>query len=52
MREALSGRSLFSVNQTTSFFVAPGVGSGAYSAKLLKGTRHRFSGFSQPRQCG
>jgi hypothetical protein len=26
--------------------------SGAYSAKLLNGTRHRFSGFSQPRQCG
>ena len=24
----------------------------AYSAKLLNGTRHRFSGFSQPRQCG
>jgi len=27
-------------------------GSGAYSAKLLAGTRQRFSGFSQPRQCG
>ncbi len=25
---------------------------GAYSAKLFTGTRHRFSGFSQPRQCG
>ena len=24
----------------------------AYSAKLLNGTRQRFSGFSQPRQCG
>src|SRR6267378_3053369 len=29
-----------------------GFGSGAYSAKLLNGTRQRFSGFSQPRQCG
>ena len=26
--------------------------SGAYSAKLLNGTRQRFSGFSQPRQWG
>jgi hypothetical protein len=24
-------------------------GTGAYSAKLLNGTRQRFSGFSQPR---
>jgi hypothetical protein len=37
---------------TTSFFLVSGFGSGAYSAKLLKGTRHRFSGFNQPRQCG
>jgi hypothetical protein len=29
-----------------------GFGSGAYSEKLLAGTRYRFSGFSQPRQCG
>jgi hypothetical protein len=29
-----------------------GFGSGAYSEKLLAGTRHRFSGFDQPRQCG
>ena len=29
-----------------------GFGSGAHSAKLLAGTRHRFSGLSQPRQCG
>src|SRR6267378_5928446 len=29
-----------------------GFGSGAYSAKLLAGTRHRFSGLSQARQCG
>jgi len=36
---------------TTSFFVS-GLGSGAYSAKLFTGTRQRFSGFSQPRQCG
>jgi hypothetical protein len=36
----------------TSFFLVSGFGSGAYSAKLFTGTRHRFSGFSQPRQCG
>ena len=29
-----------------------GFGSGAYSAKLLAGAKQRFSGFSQPRQCG
>ena len=51
-READSGRSSFSANHTTSFFFVSGFGSGAYSAKLLAGTRHRFSGFSQPRQCG
>jgi hypothetical protein len=28
------------------------VTSRADSAKLLAGTKHRFSGFSQPRQCG
>jgi hypothetical protein len=39
-------------NQTTSFFLVSGFGSGAYSAKLLNGTKQRFSGFSQPRQCG
>src|SRR6476659_8118305 len=47
-----SGRSPLSANQTTSFFFVSGFGSGAYSAKLLAGTRHRFSGLSQPRQCG
>ena len=41
-----------SANHTTSFFFVSGFGSGAYSAKLLAGTKHRFSGFSQPRQCG
>jgi hypothetical protein len=41
-----------SANQTTSFFFVSGFGSGAYSAKLLAGTRQRFSGLSQPRQCG
>ena len=46
------GRFSFSANHTTSFFLVSGVGSGAYSAKLLAGTRHRFSGFSQARQCG
>src|SRR4051794_41856064 len=49
---AASGRSSLSANQTTSFFLVSGFGSGAYSAKLLNGTRHRFSGFNQPRQCG
>ena len=48
----VSGRSSLIANQTTSFFLVSGFGSGAYSAKLLNGTRQRFSGFSQPRQCG
>ena len=42
-------------NQTTSFFLVSGFGSGVYSAKLAKllaGTRHRFSGLSHTRQCG
>jgi hypothetical protein len=47
---ANGGRSSLSANQTTSFFLVSGFGSGAYSAKLLAGTRQRFSGFSQPRQ--
>src|ERR1700750_406126 len=50
--KAHSGRSSFRANQTTSFFLVSGFGSGAYSAKLLKGTRQRWSGFGQPRQCG
>jgi hypothetical protein len=41
-----------SANQTTSFFLVCGFGSGAYSAKLLAGTWQRLSGFSQARQCG
>src|ERR1700722_8599004 len=49
---AISGRSTSRANQTTSFFFVSGFGSGAYSEKLLNGTRQRFSGFSQPRQCG
>jgi hypothetical protein len=49
---ANSGRSALRANQTTSFFLVSGFGSGAYSAKLLAGTMHRFSGLSQPRQCG
>jgi hypothetical protein len=32
--------------------VVSGFGSGAYSAKPLNGTKHRFSGLSQARQCG
>jgi hypothetical protein len=35
-----------------SFFLVSGFGSGAYSANELNGTRQRFSGFSQLRQCG
>src|ERR1700754_2185898 len=49
---AISGRSSSRANQTTSFFFVSGFGSGAYSEKLLNGTKQRFSGFSQPRQCG
>ncbi len=48
--KALSGRSSLSANQTTSFFFVSGFG--AYSANELNGTKHRPSGFSQPRQCG
>jgi hypothetical protein len=33
-------------------FAVSGLGSGAYSAKLLNGTRHWLSGFSHIRQCG
>jgi hypothetical protein len=43
-------RCSFSANHTTSFF--SGLGSGAYSAKLFAGTRHRFSGFNQARRRG
>src|SRR6478672_5598950 len=50
--KANSERSSLSANHTTSFFFVAGFGSGAYSAKLLTGTKQRFSGFSQPRQCG
>jgi hypothetical protein len=50
--KAVRGLSSLSANQTTSFFLVSGFGSGAYSAKLLNGTKQRFSGFSQPRQCG
>jgi hypothetical protein len=39
-------------NHTTSFFFVSGFSSGAYSAKLFAGTRHRFSGLSHMRQCG
>jgi hypothetical protein len=48
----VSGRSSLIANQTTSFFLVSGFGSGAYSAKLQNGTKQRFSGLSQPRQCG
>jgi hypothetical protein len=41
-----------SANHTTSFFLVCGFDSRAYSEKLFAGTKQRFSGFSQPRQCG
>src|SRR6202166_3057305 len=50
--KANRGRSSFNANHTTSFSPVSGLGSGAYSAKLLAGTRQRFSGFNQARQCG
>jgi hypothetical protein len=50
--KANSGRSSLSANQTTSFFLVSGFGSGAYSAKLLAGTRQQSSGLSQARQWG
>jgi len=46
---ANSGRSSLTANQTTFFLPVSGLGSGAYSAKLFTGTKHRFSGLSQPR---
>jgi hypothetical protein len=49
---ANGGRSSFRANHTTSFFLVSGFGSGAYSEKVLAGTRQRFSGFNQARQCG
>src|SRR5712671_4275009 len=49
---ANSVRSSLSANQTMSFFLVSGFGSGAYSAKLFAGTKQRFSGLSQARQCG
>ena len=48
--KAVSGLSSLSANHTTSFFFVSGFGSGAYSAKLLNGTRQRPSGFSHARQ--
>src|SRR5262245_18777224 len=48
----INGPSSPSANHTTSFFLVSGFGSGAYSAKLLNGSRQRFSAFSQPRVCG
>jgi hypothetical protein len=50
--KANGGRSSLSANQTTAFFLVTWFNSGAYSEKLVAGTKHRFSGFSQPRQCG
>jgi len=50
--KANRGRFSFSANHTTSFFFVSGFGSGAYSAKLLAGTRQRFSALSHARKCG
>jgi len=52
LANANNGRSSLSANHTTSFFLVSGFGSGAYSAKLFAGTKQRFSGLSQTRQCG
>jgi hypothetical protein len=41
--KANSGRSSLSANQTTSFFLVSGLGSGAYSAKLLAGSGRKAS---------
>src|SRR6202022_1195153 len=49
---ANGGRSSFRATPTPSFFLVWGFVSGAYSAKLFAGTRQRFSGLSQARQCG
>ena len=50
--KANSGRASLNANHTTSFFFVSGFGSGAYSAKLLAGTKQRFSALSHARQCG
>ena len=50
--KANSGRFSLRANQTTSFFLVSGFASGAYSAKLLAGTKQRFSGLSHVHQCG
>jgi hypothetical protein len=47
---ANGGRFSLDANQTTSFFLVSRFGSGAYSAKLLAGTKHRLSGLSHIRQ--
>jgi hypothetical protein len=47
-----SGRSSPGADHSTSFFLVPRFGSGAYSAKLLAGTRHGFSGLSHIRSAG
>jgi hypothetical protein len=49
---ANGGRFSFRANHTTSYILVSGFVSGAYSAKLFAGTRQRFSGLSQARQCG
>jgi hypothetical protein len=38
------GRSLMANQTTSTFFFVSGLGSGAYSAKLLNGTKQRFRG--------
>ena len=41
--KAVSGGSPFRANQTMSFFLVSGFGSGAYSAKLFAGTKQNDS---------
>ena len=49
--KANSGPSSFKASHMTFSLPVAGLGSGAYSAKLLAGTRQRLSSVSQPRQC-
>src|SRR4030095_11343255 len=49
--KANSGRSSPRANQPHSFLPVAGLGSSVGSQKAVAGTRQRFSGFSQARQC-
>jgi hypothetical protein len=43
---------IFVEREPDHLFLVSGFGSDAYSAKLLAGTKHRFSGVRHMRQCG